>query len=288
MPALGKRMKDYGSLIKGLQTGLLLFTGLAGYASSRSPVTAWQIALGLSGSLFLTISGSTALNMVCDRDIDARMQRAHLRPLPAGRLGLTEATLFGLALAAGGVGWAYALSPLYGSVVLAGLACDVLVYTVWLKRRTPWSIIWGGLAGGMPVLAGRVLGTGRMDLLGVVLAMAVLAWIPTHIMTYSMKYARDYERAGVPVFPNTCGLRRTQQLIALSTVLAGGAMLSAASLLSVPRGYLWLTVLLSLALTGLALASVISPTPRRNFQLFKFASLYMLGAMGLIATGAWF
>ena len=73
-------------------------------------------------------------------------------------------------------------------IVLAGLFFDVVIYTIWLKRRTPYSIIVGGLAGGMPALAGRTLGTGRVDLLGLLLALAVLLWIPTHIVTFGVRY----------------------------------------------------------------------------------------------------
>ena len=153
------RLRSYWTLIKSLQTGLLLVTGLAGYMSARCPVIAWQTMVGLTGSLFLAISGSTVLNMVYDRDIDLCMGRTCLRPLPPGRVSVREAVALGILLSVAGVAWALALSPLYGLVVFAGLFCDVVVYTLWLKRRTAWSIVWGGIAGGMPILAGRVLGT---------------------------------------------------------------------------------------------------------------------------------
>lgn len=282
---LGTRLRDYWSLIKSLQTGLLLFTGVAGYISARCPVLNWNTLLGLVGSLFLAISGSTVLNMVYDRDIDARMCRTAPRPLPAGRIGAGEALLLGLGLSWLGVGWSFALSPLYGLVVLAGLLLDVVVYTILLKRRTSWSIVWGGIAGGMPVLAGRALGVGRIDLLGVLLALAVLLWIPTHILTFSIKYAEDYRRAGIPVFPNTHGLRVTRAILAASTALAAVTMLLIAALLGLHWGYLRATAILGTALVGMAVASVVRPSPRLNFGLFKFASLYMLAAMGLIAWG---
>ena len=151
--------------------------------------------------------------MVYDRDIDAIMKRTCQRPLPAGLVTVKEALLLGFVLSTLGVGWAWALSPLYGLVVFAGFFCDVLIYTVWLKRRTPWSIVWGGIAGGMPVLAGRALGMGQLDLIGLLLSLAVLLWIPTHIMTFSIKHADDYRRARVPVFPNVYGERFTRLLL---------------------------------------------------------------------------
>ncbi len=117
---------------------------------------------GLILSLFLAISGSTILNMWYDHDIDTVMNRTHNRPLAAGTVGLREALRLGLVLSLLGVGLAIAMDPLYGLVVFAGLFFDVVVYTIWLKRKTCWSIVWGGISGGMPILAGRVLAIGRL------------------------------------------------------------------------------------------------------------------------------
>ncbi|MEJ2559869.1 MAG: UbiA family prenyltransferase, partial [Anaerolineae bacterium] len=138
------KLRAYWTLIKSLQTALLLITGLAGYMSARCPVTTWRTLLALAVSLFLAISGSTVLNMVYDRDIDAAMKRTARRPLPSGQVKVNETWLLGVSLSALGVGWAFILSPPYGTIVFAGLLFDVVVYTIWLKRRTPWSVIWGG------------------------------------------------------------------------------------------------------------------------------------------------
>lgn len=283
--SLREHVRAYWTLIKSMQTGLLLITGLAGYMSARCPVTTWQTLLALTGSLFLAISGSTVLNMVYDRDIDAQMKRTANRPLPSGRVDPNEALLLGLSLAWLGVGWAFALAPLYGAVVLAGLLFDVGVYTIWLKRRTPWSIVWGGIAGGMPVLAGRCLGVGQIDAVGLLLALAVLLWIPTHILTFGLKYAADYRRAGVPVFPNTRGEGFTRAAIGLSTAGAVAVMLLATYLIGLSWGFWRATFALSVVLLGVTLASVLRCSPGLNFALFKMASLYMLGSMGLIMAG---
>ncbi len=104
-----------------------------------------------------------------------------------------------------GVGWAVLQNSYYGMVVFAGLFFDVVVYTIWLKRRTSWSIVWGGISGGMPILAGRVLAIGQVDFIGLLLLMAVLFWIPTHILTFSMRYYDDYLAAKVPTFCSAYG-----------------------------------------------------------------------------------
>ena len=280
------RLRAYWTLIKSLQTGLLVVTGLAGYMSSRCPVTTWQTLIAVTGSLFLAISGSTVLNMVYDRDIDQKMKRTCQRPLPAGLVTVREALLLGTGLSVVGVTWAAALSPLYGVVVFAGLFFDMAVYTVWLKRRTSWSIIWGGIAGGMPILAGRALGTGQIDGIGLLLALAVLLWIPTHIMTFSIRYREDYARAGVPTFPSAYGIPVTRTIIALSSVGAAVAISIAAVGLGTNGGYLRLLGVLTAGLLGLAMTSMIRPSERAYFGLFKYASVYMLSSMLLVAGGA--
>lgn len=276
---LRTKVKLYWPLIKSLQTGLLLITGLAGFMSTRCPVTNWQTLISLTGSLFLAVSGSTVLNMWYDRDIDAKMGRTRDRPLPSGQIPPEDALRLGLALSLLGVGWAVALDALYGLVVFAGLFFDVVIYTFWLKRRTPWGIVWGGVSGGMPVLAGRALGTGQIEWVGMVLALAVLFWIPTHILTFSMRYFDDYQRAGVPTFPAAYGFQATRTIIAISSVLAALMMCVAVYGIGLTLGYYRLIGVLAVGLLLLALNTTIRPSEQINFGLFKYASLYMLSVM---------
>lgn len=282
---LRTRLSAYLALIKVPQTSLLLLTGLAGYLSAPGPKVETHLLLGLAGSLFLAISGSTILNMVYDRDIDAVMPRTARRPLPGQRVAAREALAVGLGLAASGLAWAIALAPLYGLIILAGLFFDVVVYTVWLKRRTPWSILWGGVAGGMPILAGRALATGTIDITGLLFALAVLLWIPTHILTFSLRHASEYHVACVPVLPNAYGERTTRCVIGFSTCGAALVMGLAASQVGLQGTVLWAEHALGVGLAGLALASAIHPSPRLNLVLFKLASLYMLGSMVLLIAG---
>jgi protoheme IX farnesyltransferase len=285
--ALFPRMKaSYLPLIKSPQTLLLLSTGLAGYASARCPVTHWFTLVGLLGSLFLSISGSTVLNMWYDRDIDARMQRTSRRPLVSGLVTPHQALIFGLALSAVGVGWALALDVLYGAIVFAGLFFDVVMYTILLKRRTAWSIVWGGVSGGMPVLAGRALGLGALDWIGLLLALGVLMWIPTHILTFSIRHQADYARAGVPTFPSTYGVPATRLIISVSSLLAGVAMVVASLGIGLNGGPLQFLGVLSGGLLALAIGSLLHHSEKTNFVLFKYASLYMLLAMALIVFTA--
>ncbi len=281
--SLTTRLKDYWSLTKSLQTGLLLATGLAGYMSARCPVIHGYDFAALAGSLYLAIAGSTVINMWYDRDLDAVMNRTHHRPLAAGRVSAAEALLLGIILVGAGVALAAAMSRLFGLLVFAGAFLDVILYTVWLKRRTAWSVVWGGAAGAMPVLAGRAYGVGAIDAIGLLLALAILAWIPTHIMTFSMRYHQDYQAARIPTFPSRYGFAATRLVVALSSVLAALIITAAGVLIGMQGGFLRLLGVLSVGLVLLAGGSVLRPSERMNFGLFKYASIYMLSAMVLLA-----
>lgn len=272
----------YFQLIKSLQTILLTVTGLSGYLSACCPVTHGPNLLGVITSLVLTISGSTVLNMWYDRDIDRVMDRTHHRPLAQGTIPQRNALIFGLALSVLGTVLGVWMSPLYGMLLFAGIFLDAFVYTIWLKRRTCWSVVWGGIAGGMPVLAGRTLGMGGLDGIGVLLALAVLFWIPTHMLTFSIRYDKDYRAARIPTFPSTYGESVTRKVIALSSVIAGGLISLAAILIQVRQGFLHTLGVLSGGLIILAFLVMIKPSNKLNFGLFKYASAYMLLAMLLL------
>jgi protoheme IX farnesyltransferase len=286
MKSLLGKPRLYWSLIKIPQTGLLLGTGLAGYMCVRCPLFNMDTVIGLTISLFLAIAGSTVLNMWYDRDIDAKMERTWKRPLSTGALGELETLRLGLILSIFGVGIAVVMSAFYGLIVFAGLFFDVVIYTIWLKRKTCWGILWGGISGAMPILAGRVLGLGKFDWIGILLSLSILFWIPTHILTFSMRYFNDYKAAGVPTFPSTYGFGITRITIAVSSIFAASFMGVAAWGIGMALGYLRILIVLSVGLLALAIASVLRPTERLNFGLFKYASLYMLAAMILVAVEA--
>ncbi len=276
------KIRLYWPLIKSLQTGLLLSTGIAGYLSSRPPFHISHL-FGLALSLFLAISGSTIMNMWYDRDIDAKMKRTHARPAASGQLDTREVLRVGVVISVLGVGLALLINLYYGLVVFGGWFFDVIVYTVWLKRRTCWSILWGGISGAMPILSGRVLAVGRIDGVGILLALSILFWIPTHTLTYSMKFRSDYKAARVPTFPETYGEAFTRMTIAVSSILAAIAIGWASILIGLSAGLLSLIAVLTAVMLILAFATLRIHTDKMNFMLFRYASLYMLSAMIILS-----
>ncbi len=283
-----QKLKIYWQLIKSLQTILLLLTGITGFISSRCPYTNLEMTLGLILSLFLAISGTTVYNMIWDRDIDAIMDRTNQRPLPAGKISVREAVIFGTILNIVGLGIAYYLSPLYAFIVFLGLFIDFVIYTIWLKRTSAWSIVWGGISGGMPILAGRVLGIGEVDLIGIILASSVLFWIPTHIMTFNMRHFEDYNKAKIPTFAAKYGFKNVRMIIALSTITSAFAFALGAFTLGLSWGFVRVLIILASVSFSFAIYSIIAPSEKNNFQVFKVASLYMASAMIIIILGSIF
>ena len=282
------KLRIYWQLIKSLQTLLLLLTGITGFISARCPYISWELTLGMIISLFLAISGTTVYNMIWDRDVDEKMQRTKHRPLPARKISTKEAVIFGTILNVVGLGLAYYLSPLYALIVFAGLFIDFVIYTIWLKRTSAWSILWGGISGGMPILAGRVLGVGEIDLIGIFLATSIIFWIPTHIMTFNMRHFEDYNNAKIPTFASKYGFKNVRLIIALSTISSTFAFALGAFALGLSWSFLRVLIILAIIAFGFAVYSILKPSEKSNFQNFKVASFYMASAMIVIILGSIF
>lgn len=280
------KLKPYWKLIKSLQTLLLLFSGITGYISAQCPFIQWQITVLMVISLFLTISGTTVLNMVWDRDIDSRMNRTNHRPLPSGEISTSEATVYGTALLLAGLSIGLLLSLPYALVLFSGFFIDFVIYTIWLKRISAWSIVWGGISGGMPVLAGRVMGLGHVDWIGLLLSLAVVLWIPTHIMTFNIRYYKDYEKARIPTFASSYGMQATRVIIALSAITSALAFGLGALLIGLEWGYLRVMITVATILIGYSLYSLLRPNSKVNYHIFKMASFYMVIVMLIIIIGS--
>ncbi|MEM0351067.1 MAG: UbiA family prenyltransferase, partial [Archaeoglobaceae archaeon] len=168
-------------VIKPKQTLLLMITFLIPFSVAGGRDLIPPLAT------FLAISGTTALNMWLDRDIDAMMLRTRKRPVPAGELSPETCAIYGTILFLLGFYLALITRLEFALVLLLGLFFDIFVYTVMLKRRSPYSIIIGGLAGAMPALAGWIVVKG-FTIPGFIMASIVFLWIPSHIWFIAIHY----------------------------------------------------------------------------------------------------
>jgi protoheme IX farnesyltransferase len=150
----------------------------------------------------LAAASANAFNCVLDRDIDERMRRTRRRPLPRHAVGPLGATLFGMILGIAATLWlGYLVNWLSAVLALGANAFYIGVYTLWLKRRTPQNIIWGGIAGCFPPLIGWTAVTGSLALTPFVMFLIVFFWTPPHTWALAMRYREDYAAARVPMLP---------------------------------------------------------------------------------------
>jgi len=290
-----KRKKNvltlFGELIKARQTILLVYTGVFTYlitvASSAVEIN-WFNLLHLVISLYLAVSGTTVLNMYIDRDIDAIMERTKDRPLPSGKVTASTVLIIGIVLTVVGVFLAFlTLNWLSALIIFFGFFFDVVVYSIWLKRRTKYSIIFGGIAGGLPAWAGRVAITGSLDWIGFLLLIFILTWIPVHILTIALipKNFEGYKKAKIPMWPIVSSQAQTMRVIAISAFLSSVALYEAARLLGANGIIRIIWGVMSLFIIALSIKSLIKPTNKLTFLIFKIASLYMLVGFLLVFLG---
>ncbi len=213
------RVVDYLALLKPRVMSLVVFTGLVGLVAAPGGI---HPVLGLMAILCIAVGAgaSGALNMWYDADIDARMSRTMGRPIPSGRLDDREALGFGMALSAGSViVLGLFINVLSAALLAFTIAFYVVVYTMWLKRRTVHNIVIGGAAGALPPVIGWAAVTGTVTWEPLLLFAIIFMWTPPHFWALSLFAKGDYERAGVPMLPVVAGPRETRKQILIYSVL---------------------------------------------------------------------
>ena len=210
---------DYFALLKPRVMSLVVFTALVGLLVAPGGVSPM---VGFTAILFIALGGgaSGALNMWYDADIDAVMQRTVKRPIPAGKVPAGEALTLGLWLSAISV----VMLGLATNWVAAGLLAFTIffyavVYTMWLKRATPWNIVIGGAAGAFPPMIGWAAVTGDISLASILMFGLTFMWTPPHFWALALFMKSDYHKADVPMLTVTHGRTETRRQILIYTVL---------------------------------------------------------------------
>jgi protoheme IX farnesyltransferase len=214
-----RRLADFVTLTKPRVMMLAVFTAIVGLTiapGDLAPLSACIAVLAIAAGA----GAAGVLNMWYDADIDALMRRTARRPLPGGRIGQGEALALGLVLAGGSV----VMLALAANLVAAGLLAFtilfyVVVYTMWLKRRTPHNIVIGGAAGALPPVIGWAAATGDIGLEPLVLFLIIFLWTPPHFWALALNRSDDYARAGVPMLPLVAGRAATKRQILLYSLL---------------------------------------------------------------------
>ena len=267
--------RDLVALTKPRIISLLLVTTIAPMYVAGSP--SWTLVLAVFVGGYLMAGGANAVNMYMDRDIDDRMSRTRLRPIPSGRMHAEAVLAFGVLCATTATFLlAHVANVLTAALALGGFYTYVFIYTRWLKRSSPQNIVIGGAAGAFPPLVGWAAVTGRIDLLAIYLFLIIFYWTPPHFWALALNKQVDYGRAGVPMAPLVWGERETMRNMLWYTLI-----LLPLTLLPVAFGALGMPYfVMALGLGLWLLVGVIRVLRAADFvkpawSLYKFSLLYL-------------
>ncbi|MEV4557388.1 heme o synthase [Kitasatospora sp. NPDC049285] len=224
---IGARIGAFVALTKPRIIELLLISTVPVMFLAQGGVPDLLRVLAVVVGGYLSAGGANALNMYIDRDIDAVMSRTERRPIVTGMVSPREALVFGVTLAVVSTIWLGTLvNWLSSALALGALLFYVFVYTLGLKRRTSQNVVWGGIAGCMPVLVGWSAVTNSLSWAALVLFLVVFFWTPPHTWVLMMKVRDDYAKAGVPMLPVIRGnIGVAKQVVVYSWVMVATSML---------------------------------------------------------------
>lgn len=285
--------RDFFALTKPRVMSLVIFTGLAGLLAAPGSVNP---IIGFTAILCIALGagGAAALNQWWEADLDAQMKRTASRPLPAGRMDRTAARDFGVALSVGSVvTMGLAVSWLAALILAVSIVYYAVVYTIWLKPRTPQNIVIGGGAGAFPPMIGWIAVTGEITLMPVLLFAIIFFWTPPHFWALALFVETDYAKAGIPMLPVVAGHKATRTQIQVYSLLLLPLSLTpwwiggAGAVYGIAAAALSATFLL-LALRVSAWRGGIADTDMRpEKRLFGFSVLYLFALFAALVVDRW-
>src|SRR5215217_7791593 len=291
-PALPADWRDLVALTKPRVMSLVVFTGLCGLVAA--PVVLPRV-LAFTAILCIALGAGAAgaLNQWYEADLDGKMRRTANRPLPAGRMDRQTALHFGVGLSVFSVVLMDLATNWLAAVLLAvSILFYVLVYTVWLKRRTAQNIVIGGAAGAFPPLIGWVAATGTIDLLPVLLFGIIFLWTPPHFWALSLFVRSDYAAAKVPMLPVISGITTTRLQIFLYSIAVAAAAVAPWGLSLTGSIYGVSAAVLSAVFIVLAAAVFLNRAtepsgmkPER--RLFAYSILYLFALFAALVADRW-
>ena len=276
-------VSHFWSLLKPRVMSLVVFTGFAGMYVAPGSLHPLLFVIALF-AIAAGAGASGAINQWYDRDIDAVMSRTKSRPIPAGFMAPAEALTLGLVVSA--------LSVLLLGLATNWLAASLLaftiffyavVYTVWLKRRTPQNIVIGGAAGAFPPMIGWTAVTGTLSIEPLLLFAIIFMWTPPHFWALALVKNEDYTRAKIPMLPVVSGAVETRRQIVIYAVLMAPLAVVPSFIGMTSMAYGFVAGLAGAVFVGLSLKLWANGSDKTAMQLFGYSILYLfLVFLGLV------
>ena len=270
---------------------LLVFIGGIGAVIAAGSNLLLQLPLILLAILTLVAgtAGSEAITNYIDRDIDSRMKRTAGRPLVTGKVTKKEALILGFALITLAIAPLVFFERYYAACfMIAGILDNVVVYSFLLKRKTPWSIIFGGFSGGFPVVIGWYTVTNAFSITPWALFFLVVIWIPIHIWSIAFLYKEDYSNAGVPMLPVVYSEETSARAIAFSAFFLSVFSILLCFIERHPVVYLLSTIILASPLICFSYRFMKIPDKKASLALFKYSNMFLAMLFAIFAIMAFF
>ena len=280
-------VSDYFALLKPKVMSLVVFTGFAGLWVAPS-VENLHPFLAIIAMLCLAINAGAAgaINMWFDRDIDAVMKRTEKRPLPTGKIAPDEALSFGIILSLFSVMMmGMALNWVAAGILAFANLFYVVIYTIWLKRRTPQNIVIGGAAGAFPPMIGWAAVTGDITFASLALFAIIFMWTPPHFWALALFANEDYKRANVPMLPVTHGETHTKWQMLIYTLLLFPLTLSPYFLGIANSFYLVSAVILSGFFIYTSISVLFDNTHKSARLMFGYSVFYLFAIFLALIIG---
>jgi len=281
--------RDFFALTKPRVMTLVIFTGICGLLAAPGSI---HPVIGFTTILCIAMGagGSAALNQWWEADIDSGMKRTANRPLPAQRMRKNDARDFGILLSASSVvilglavGW------LAASILATAIVYYAVIYTIWLKPRTPQNIVIGGGAGAFPPMIGWVAVTGEVTAMPILLFAIIFMWTPPHFWALALFVKLDYANVGIPMMPVVKGERSTRRQILIYTVLLAPVAIAPWAIGG--TGYIYGVAALALSIAFFALSlpvafrqSVEQDSMQPEKRLFGFSILYLFALFAALVV----
>lgn len=197
-------------LMKPRVMSLVIFTCAVGLLTAPTMVSTQDAIIGIL-LVSMGAGAAGALNMWYESDLDALMSRTCLRPIPTGKVNKNQALIFGVTLSViSVVALDYFTNRVSAGILLFTIIFYVLIYTIWLKKRTSQNIVIGGAAGALPPVIGWTIATGSLSLEPLVFFLIIFFWTPSHFWALSLYKSEDYKKANIPMLPLTNGIESTK------------------------------------------------------------------------------
>ena len=203
-------LNNFFQLMKPRVMSLVIFTCVVGLVIAPIQLSIFSSAISLI-AVAVGAGAAGALNMWYESDIDALMKRTCLRPIPTGKVSKNHALVFGIATSFLSVIVLYFFSNLLSALMLTiTILFYVIIYTIWLKQRTPQNIVIGGAAGAFPPIIGWTIATGNITFEPILLFLIIFFWTPSHFWALSLYKTEDYNNAKIPMLPVVSGIQITK------------------------------------------------------------------------------